>query len=34
MAYGAIIQLIQDGNHITNPLGNKVKLNKKEANEM
>lgn len=34
MALGAIIHVIQDGKHITNPLGNKIKLNKKEANGM
>lgn len=35
MALGAIIHvIIQDGKHITNPLGNKIKLNRKEANGM
>lgn len=34
MAFSAIIWVIQDGKHITNPLGNKIKLNKMEANEM
>lgn len=34
MAFCAIIQVIQDGKYITNPFGNKIKLNKKETNEM
>lgn len=32
MACCAIIQVIQDEKHITNPFGNKIKLNKKETN--